>query len=129
MANECTPLFRPGADVTCLTTGAVTGKTFVDVSGAASPALASGGNVRVATATAAGLSFGVAAYDAASGARVPVVRGKGSIVPVTAGGTIAAGAEVEVGSGGKAVTIASGKARGRALEAGTNNADIFVELY
>jgi hypothetical protein len=85
--------------------------------------------IKVATATAAGLSFGVAAYDAASGARVPVIRGKGSIVPVTAGGTIAFGAEVEVGTGGKAVTIASGKARGRAVEAGTNGNDVMIELY
>jgi hypothetical protein len=58
-----------------------------------------------------------------------VVRGKGSIVPVTAGGTIAFGAEVEVGTGGKAVTIASGKARGRAVEAGTNGNDVMIELY
>lgn len=126
MANECTPLFRPGADITCLTTGAVTGKTFVDISATRDT---TEGLIKVATATAAGLSFGVAAYDAASGARVPVVRGKGSIVPVTAGGTIAFGAEVEVGSSGKAVTIASGKARGRAVEAGTNGNDVMIELY
>jgi hypothetical protein len=126
VANECTPLFRPGADITCLTTGAVTGKTFVDISATRDT---TEGLIKVATATAAGLSFGVAAYDAASGARVPVVRGKGSIVPVTAGGTIAAGAEVEVGSSGKAVTIASGKARGRAVEAGTNGNDVMIELY
>lgn len=126
MANECTPLFRPGADITCLTTGAVTGKTFVDISAARD---ATTGLIKVATATAAGLSFGVAAYDAGSGARVPVIRGKGSVVPVTAGGTIAAGAEVEVGTAGKAVTIASGKARGRAVEAGTNNNDVLIELY
>jgi hypothetical protein len=126
VANECTPLFRPGADITCLTTGAVTGKTFVDISATRDT---TEGLIKVATATAAGLSFGVAAYDAASGARVPVVRGKGSIVPVTAGGTIAFGAEVEVGSSGKAVTIASGKARGRAVEAGTNGNDVMIELY
>jgi hypothetical protein len=126
VANECTPLFRPGADITCLTTGAVTGKTFVDISATRDT---TEGLIKVATATAAGLSFGVAAYDAASGARVPVVRGKGSIVPVTAGGTIAFGAEVEVGSSGRAVTIASGKARGRAVEAGTNGNDVMIELY
>jgi hypothetical protein len=126
VANECTPLFRPGADVTCLTTGAVTGSTFVDISATRD---ATEGLIKVAPATAAGLSFGVAAYDAASGARVPVIRGKGAIVPVTAGGTIAFGAEVEVGTGGKAVTIASGKARGRAVEAGTNNNPVMIELY
>lgn len=126
MANECTPLFRPGADVTALTTGNVTGKTFVDISATRD---ASTGLIKVATATAAGLSFGVASYDAPSGSRVPVIRNKGSIVPVTAGGTIAAGAEVEVGSSGRAVTIAAGKARGRAVEAGTSGNDVFIELY
>ena len=30
MANECVPLYRPGQDITAVTTGAVTGKTFVD---------------------------------------------------------------------------------------------------
>jgi hypothetical protein len=125
MANECTPLFRPGADVTCLTTGAVTGKTFVDISATRD---ASTGLIKVATATAAGLKFGVAAYDAASGARVPVIRGKldrssdcGRHHRLRRGG--------RGRLGGKAVTIASGKAVGRAVEAGTNNNDVFIELY
>lgn len=126
MANECIPLFRPGQDITALTTGAVTGCTFVDISATRD---ATTGLIKVVTATAAGLSFGVAAYDAASGARVPVVRGKGSIVPVLCGGAIAAGAEVEVGTAGKAVTIASGKARGRAIETGANGVVSFIELY
>ncbi|MGV9818416.1 capsid cement protein [Nocardia xishanensis] len=123
MANECTHLFRPGKDVTCLTTGAVTGKTFVAISAAPDTY----GQLKVATATGAARAFGVAARDAASGARVLVL--KQGIVPVTAGGTIAVGAEVEVGSGGKAVTLASGKAIGQAVSAGTNNADVFIDLY
>ncbi|OBK92382.1 hypothetical protein A5646_03515 [Mycobacterium sp. 1245499.0] len=124
MANECIPHYRPGADITAVTTAAVTGKTFVDLSAALTTGLPS-----VATATAAGLSVGVAAKDAASGARVAVIRGRGTILPVTAGGTIAYGAEVEIGSGGKAVTLASGKARGRAWSAGTANNDVIIELY
>jgi hypothetical protein len=113
MANECIPLYRPGLDITAVTTGAVTGKTFVEYS----------------AATAAGKVAGVAAYDAASGARVAVIRGKGQIVPVTAGGTITALAEVEVGSGGKAVAFSAGVKVGRALSAGTNNNEVIVELY
>lgn len=124
MANECIPHYRPGADVTAVTTGAVTGKTFVDLSAALTTGLAS-----VATATAAGKTVGVAVKDTASGARVAIIRGKGTILPVTAGGTIAYGAEVEVGSAGKAVTIASGKAVGRAWSAGTNGNDVIIELY
>lgn len=128
MANECIPLFRPGGDITATVgAGGVTGKTFVNISAAVDPA--TGTLATVVTATAAGLSTGVAAYDGAVGGKVDVIRTPGIVIPVTAGGTIAVGAEVEVGSGGKAVTIASGKARGRAWTAGTNNADVFVELY
>lgn len=125
MANECIPLYRPGGDVTAVTTSAVTGKTFVNLSAA----LVSTGLPSVAPATAAGMVVGVAAYDAASGARVAVIRGTNTILPVTAGGTIAYGAQVEVGTGGKAVTIASGVAVGRAWSAGTNNNDVYIELY
>lgn len=126
MANECIPLYRPGADLTALTTGAVTGCTFVDISATRDT---STGLVKIATATAAGKTFGVAAYDAASGAKVSVIRNKGAIVPVLFGGTVAAGAEVEVGSGGKAVVLASGSPRGRAIETGANNVVSFIELY
>lgn len=128
MANECIPLYEPGGDLTCVTTAAVTGKRFValsaDTLNATTGALAS-----VAHATAAGLILGVAVRDAASGARVAVIARPGVVVPVAAGGTIAYGAEVEVGSTGKAVTIASGKAVGRAMQAGSNNNDVLVKLY
>ncbi len=126
MANECTPLFRPGADITCLTTAAVTGCTFVDISATRDT---STGLIKVAPATAAGLSFGVAAYDAASGSRVPVIRGKGSIVPVMFGGAVTAGAEVEIATGGKAVTLNGGVARGRAIETGADGVVSLIELY
>jgi hypothetical protein len=124
MANECIPLYRPGLDITAVTTGAVTGKTFVDYSAALTTGL-----VSVNTATAAGKVAGVAAYDAASGARVAVIRGKGQIVPVTAGGTIAALAEVEVGASGRPVTYSAGVKVGRALSAGTSGNEMFIELY
>lgn len=128
MANESIPLYTPGTDVTVTVgVGGVVGKTFVDISAAVS---ASAGTPATAvTATAAGLSIGVASRDAAAGAKVTVVRGKGSVVPVTAGGNIAVGAEVEIGSNGRAVTLASGKARGRAWSAGSSGNDVFIELY
>ena len=123
MANECTPLFRPGRDITGLTTGAVTGKTFVDVSATR----AADGMIKVATVAAGAKAFGVAKYDAASGALVGILRG--GVIPVTAGATIAFGAEVEVGTAGKAITLASGKAVGKAVEAGTNGNDIQIAFY
>lgn len=124
MANECIPLYSPGQDISAVTTGAVTGKTFVDYSAAMTTGLPS-----VNTATAAGKVAGVAAYDAASGSRVAVIRGKGQVVPLTAGGTIAALAEVEVGTSGRPVTFAAGVKVGRALSAATVGNQIWVELY
>lgn len=128
MANECIPLYVPGGDVTVLAgAGGVTGKTFVNLSAAVDPA--AGTLATVVTATAAGQSSGVAAFDAAAGAVVPIIRTPGIVIPVTAGATIAVGAEVEVGTGGKAVTKSAGIARGKAWTAGTANNDVFVELY
>lgn len=126
MANECIPLYQPGKHITAAVATAVTGKTFVDISGATlNPA--TGALISVAPATAAGKVLGVAAFDAAVGAQVSVI-GEG-VVPVTAGAAITAGAEVEVGTGGKAITLASGKAVGRALTTAANNADVYVRLY
>lgn len=128
MANECIPAYEPGTHLTAIVgSGGVTGKTFVDISAALS--VSAGTPATVVTATAAGLSVGVAVRDAAAGAKVLVYRSKGAVVPVTAGGTIALGAEVEIGSNGRAVTLASGKARGRAWSAGTSGNDVFIELY
>lgn len=123
MANECKPLFRPGDEVTVLTTGAVTGSTFVGVSATRD---ATTGLVKVATATSAAKAFGVASADIASGAKGSVQRG--GILFVTAGGAITAGAQVEVGSSGKAVALASGVAVGTALETGSSNNPCLIAL-
>jgi hypothetical protein len=126
VANECIPLFRPGGDLTGLATAAITGKRLVQVSATRD---ATTGLLKVAHATAAGRALGVAVKDTASGDRLSIVSGPGVIAPVTAGGTIAFGAEVEVGTSGQVVTLASGKAVGFAVEAGTNGNDIFIRLY
>lgn len=124
MANESRPLFRPGRDISVLTTAAVTGKTFVKVSATID---ATTGMIKAAPATSAGAVLGVAAYDIASGAVGPVLRG--GVVEVTAGGAITAGAQVEVGTGGKAVVLASGIAVGMAVQTASADGDtIFVAL-
>lgn len=128
MANECIPLFRPGQDVSATASAAVTGKRFVDWTGYFS--LTTPSTLPTAAhATAAGKIAGVAAYDAASGSRVAIIRGKGQIVPVTAAGSITAGAELEVGTAGKATTFSAGVKVGRALSAGSTDTDMWVELY
>jgi len=127
MANECIPLFEFGP-VTCRTTAAVTGKRFVDISGAANAT--DGTLIGVAHATAAGNAFGVAARDTASGARVSVEHRPGAILPVTCSAAITAGAEVEVATGGKAAPRNAGVAVGRAITTtSAADTDVFVELY
>jgi hypothetical protein len=123
MANECKPLFRPGHEVSVLATADVTGSTFVGISATRD---ATTGLVKVATGTGAAKAFGVATADFASG-KVGAVLREG-ITFVTAGGAITAGAQVEVGSGGKAVPLASGVAVGQALETGSNNNPVLVAL-
>jgi hypothetical protein len=128
MTNESIPAYRPGADLTATAAaGGVIGKTFVDITAALN--VATGTPITVGPATAAGLSVGVASRDTAATAKLHVLRGVGSVVPVTAGGNISVGAEVEVGANGRAVTLAAGKARGRAWSAGTAGNDVFIELY
>jgi len=126
MANEVIPLFRPGQDITAVAGGAISGGTCVLWSAALSSTTGLGS---VVTATAAGPITGVAMYDAASGGRVAIGRGRGLVLPIIAGAAITALAEVEVGTGGKVVTKASGVAIGRALATGSNNNPVMVDLY
>src|SRR5574343_129724 len=72
-------------------------------------------------AAAGGNAYGVTRSDAATGDYVPVdVLGT---TQVTAGAAIAAGAAIEVGTGGKAITPASGKAVARAAPGASAAAD------
>lgn len=132
-ANTCYPLFET-SDVTFQATAAVTGKRFVSPSATftSGPGLSStseGSNLRMAHTTAAAKAFGVAAYDVASGAKGRVIGTPGRIVPVTAGGAVTAGAQVEVGTTGKAVVLASGIPAGLAVSTSAADGDeLFVKL-
>lgn len=124
MANENVGVYEPGRDITGRATAAVTGKRFLKISGNRS-----NGNIAVAHADAAGQTCGVSKYDAASEDIVGVARGNSRVTHVTADGAIAAWAEVEVGTAGKAKSIASGKAVGYALTAAADGADAEISLY
>jgi hypothetical protein len=128
MANECIPLFRPGQDLTATASAAVTGKRLVAWTGYLSTATPST-LPTAAHATAAGAVAGVAVYDAASGSRFAITRGKGAWVPVTALGAITAGVEVEAGAGGKVTTFSAGVKVGRAMSTGVTDTDCIIELY
>jgi hypothetical protein len=139
MANDCIPFKSPGEDVTAVAEGTVTGKLCVQVSGprTSGPGLAATAEGSVytcgipSTTGAAGAGkriFGVAGYDAASGRLFKVLRGN-KILPITAGGTITAGEEVEVAATGKVIALASGIAIGVAMNSCTVDTDCEVSLY
>ncbi|MGU3583061.1 capsid cement protein [Rhodococcus sp. C26F] len=117
-------VYSPGQAITVEATGAVAQSTFVAVSGNRT---AGGGNIAASTAGAGVRALGVAAADAATGQVVAVHRA--GVVRVVAGAAIAAGAEVEVGAAGKAVTLAAGKAVGLALTAAASGAHAEIALY
>jgi hypothetical protein len=118
-------IYAPGADITAEATEAVTARRFVAIAGDR----ASGGNISVKPASSGGRTAGVAGNDAAAGGLVTVVRGNSRVVYVAAAGAIAAGDEVEVGSGGKAKKHASGTAVGYAVTGASDgdNAEISLD--
>ena len=122
--NEAIAYFDPGDDLSAHVEASVTGRRFVAVSDpkqVGSAALANdtlGGNIVVSPAGAGVRPLGVAAYDASAGYKVPVIRGH-KVVPVEAGAAITAGAEVESDATGRAITLATGKSCGIALNSPT----------
>ena len=120
MANESIPLFRPGQDISATASAAVTGKRFVAWTGGLLPLTSPKTLPTAAHATAAGAIAGVSSYDAASGSRFAIQRGKGLVVTVTAAAAITALAEVEVGPAARSSPRPSGVAVGRALSAGSH---------
>ena len=124
MANECIPFKEPGTRVTGHATTAVTGKRFVAISANIQP----DGTLSVAPAGAGVRAAGVAAYDAAQGAKVGIIRGKGTVVPVLAAATLAAGADVGSDAQGRVIAAGSGVALGYLETASTSGQDARVCL-
>jgi predicted RecA/RadA family phage recombinase len=94
---EYLPVFKPGQDITSTTSAAVVGGRLLVVSG----------NGTVAESSAAtGAWVGVAAYDAASGARVAIH--KGGVQRLTASGAITAGDRVIPAANGRVATLGAG---------------------
>ncbi|RKY70048.1 MAG: DUF2190 domain-containing protein [Candidatus Latescibacterota bacterium] len=75
-----------------------------------------------AIAAPAAPAIGISELDMDTGEMAPI-NTHGALM-VKAGAAIAVGAEVEVGADGKAITLASGVAQGRALDAATADGDI-----
>lgn len=121
-ANEVTPYFNPGQNITGkVTTAAVVGKRFVKwVSGGRN------GQPNISPATAGADCAGVAGHDQVVGEFVHVLSQ--GVVPVVAGAAITAGQQVEVGAAGVVIPLATGKPVGRAIADAANGADAAIQL-
>lgn len=118
-------IYSPGSDITGQATADVTARRFLRISGNRTAK----GVIAVAHATAAGRVCGVSGDTALNGELVLVVRGNSRCVWITADGAITAGAEVEVGTAGKAKAKASGVAVGYAINGAADGADAEISLY
>jgi hypothetical protein len=120
--NEIVVLYEPADRLTAYPDVAVVGRRAVKINASK----ASGANVHVVPCTAAAKPLGIAAYDAAIGETVTVVRM--GVVSVDAGATVTAGQEVEIDATGRVITLASGKAIGLALNDATVGVICYVAL-
>jgi hypothetical protein len=102
--------FKPGQAVTFTATTAITGGQIVEITGNRS--------VGVPTSAASAKALGTAGHDAAVGDQV-VVHLPGPVDTFIAAAAIAAGANVEAATAGKAQTATSGRVLGIALSAAT----------
>jgi hypothetical protein len=139
MANECIPLYEPGAAITAEAVGAVVGKRFVRITGkeagtnlvnppGSSVDQTSGGNVLADQAIPAGkLPFGVADKDAAIGQKFGILRG--GVVPMEAGtGGVTAGQELQSDVDGRPIALTTGASVGFALSIAAAGAEVMVAL-
>lgn len=143
MNNECIPFVEASytQKITAHFLAAVTGKQFVGPltspqSGwqalSADPlAAGDGSNIQCAGPPAAGGEVGgVAGWDVALGAKGPVVRGAGTMLPCTSGAAITIGNELQVDATGRVVPFTTGRKVGKAHSAaGAAGVDVVVELY
>lgn len=146
MNNECIPLHEGPYTSTItvhISTNPVVGKTFVGpllgrqsggLSGLAADPLATGdgSNFIVAGPPAAGGKVGgVACWDQVAGAKVPLLRGAGTILPVTSGAAVAVGAKLAVDAQGRVVTAATGNVIVGVAHSAAGGAavDVEVELF
>lgn len=120
-------IYEPGQDITGQASATVVGKRFVSVSGARD---ASTHLTKWATTAAGAQAHGVAAFGVSTGQPFTVLRGNSRVVTVTAdNAAIAAGADVQVGANGTAITKTTGIAVGFAIDAAAANGDAQISLY
>lgn len=122
--NQMRDLYNDGSDITCAATAPLTGKTFAAIAGPRT-----GGLITIATAAAGERTCGVIKYDAEADGLVGIARGSARVVTVTAASALSAGAEVEVGTAGRAAVHDTGVAVGYLVDDVEAGADALVSLY
>ncbi len=93
---DYTPIFEPGEAITLTTSATVTGGQVLEVSGVSTVAPTSASSAKV---------LGVAAFDAANGAKVTIL-GDG-VHELTASGTVTAGDQVVSAAAGAVASLAA----------------------
>ena len=134
MPENVSMQYHETGNVSFIAEAAVTGKTFVAISGdrTGGPGLSADAdnNYLVSPCAAGGKPFGVAKYDVPVGEGGGVHGQPGMIVPVTADAAIAAGAEVQVGPNGRVITAAAGIKVGLCLSGvAAQGDDAQIKLY
>src|SRR4051812_4621037 len=123
MVNDAIPFYEDGDELTCTATAAVSGKTFVKISGNKQ----ADGTLSVAPCGAGDKVFGVAMFDAAINTRVTVhTIESGHVMPVVAGAALAADSSVVSDATGHAVNPAGAgehHCAGLVLTGAANGAD------
>lgn len=102
-ANECTPLYRPGKDVTTKADGAISGRRGVKLNASKLPSAFPGDALHVIQCAVLGeRPDGIAAGDQASGETGGMIRD--GVVPIDAGATVTAGQQVMLDATGRVIT-------------------------
>lgn len=120
--GDYTPKFLPGASQSWTTSAAVTGGQVLVITGSGTVGPSAGASASV---------IGVAAHDAASGARVTVYVG--GVQELVNTGGITAGAQVDSAASGQVASHTNGttdyNAIGLALTTATTGNKLFVLMY
>lgn len=135
MYSAIEPFYEPGDNITGHTTTAVLAGRFAELKGrqsGGSPGLSSsanGGNYLTTYPAAGKKADGVYLTNAAQGTKTTVRGAPGAVFPVTTGGVIADGDEVEVGAAGVAIKLATGIAVGKAMVGAASGGTAEIRLY
>jgi hypothetical protein len=136
LVNECLPYYEDSGQprLSVHAGDALTGKRIAKVKSnrQSGPGLTDSvdGSNYVATVCGAGeLGYGVVSWDVADEAKVPLIIAPGTILPITAGGTVAAGDAVQSDATGRAITANGGAVVGLCLTGASVGEDLEVLWY